>query len=61
MAIRKPTSKGKSEIRAFEASMMLRDALGAALVDPYVELRLAEWKDYIRRPTGWERNYSLEV
>jgi hypothetical protein len=32
-------------MRAFEASMMLRDALGAALVDPHVELRLAEWKD----------------
>jgi hypothetical protein len=41
--------------------MMLRDALSAALVDPYVELRLAEWKDYIRRPTGWERNDSLDV
>jgi glutamine synthetase len=41
--------------------MMLRDGLGPALVDPYVELRLAEWKNYIRRPTGWERNYSLDV
>ena len=44
-AIKKPTSRGKSEIRAFEASMMLRDALGAALADPHVELHLAEWKD----------------
>jgi glutamine synthetase len=60
-AIKKPTPRGESEIRAFEASMMLRDALGAALVDPYVELRPAEWKDYIRRPTGWERNYSLDA
>ena len=41
--------------------MMLRDALGADLVDPYVKLRLAEWKDYVRRLSGWERNYTLDV
>jgi glutamate---methylamine ligase len=59
--IKKLTSSGESEMRAFEASMMLRDALGADLVDPYVELRLAEWKDYMHRPTGWGRNYTLDV
>jgi glutamine synthetase len=59
--IKKPTSSGESEMRAFEASMMLCDALGANLFDPYVELRFAEWKDYMRRPTGWGRNYTLDV
>jgi glutamine synthetase len=54
-------TKGSVEMRVFEASMMLRDALGADLVDPYVELHLAEWKDYMRRPTGWGRNYTLDV
>jgi glutamine synthetase len=59
--IEKPTSSGESQMRACEASMMLRDALGADLVNSYVKLRHAEWNDYMRRLTDWERNHTLDV
>jgi glutamate---methylamine ligase len=41
--------------------MMLRLTLGADLVDSHVKLRLAEWNDYMRRLTDWERNHTLDV
>jgi glutamine synthetase len=40
--------------------MMLRDVLGADLFDSYVKLRHAEWSDYTRRLTDWERNHTLD-
>jgi len=48
-------------LRAFAASAMLRDALGGALVDSYVKLRMAQWNDYMRHLTDWEREYTLDA
>jgi glutamine synthetase len=48
-------------LRAFDASTMLRGALGSLFVDSYVKLRLAEWQDYMSHLTEWERERSLDV
>ena len=48
-------------LRAFAASAMLRDALGGALVDSYVKLRMAQWNDYMRHLTDWEREHTLDA
>ncbi|MBI3516510.1 MAG: type III glutamate--ammonia ligase, partial [Proteobacteria bacterium] len=48
-------------LRAFEQSGALRHALGAGFMDPYVKLRLAEWQDYMRHLTDWEREHTLDA
>jgi glutamate---methylamine ligase len=48
-------------LRAFDASAMLRQALGSGFVDSYVKLRMAEWNDYMRHLTEWERDRTLDV
>lgn len=48
-------------LRAFEASTTLREALGAGFVDSYVKLRIAQWEDYMRHLTEWERDHTLDV
>ena len=48
-------------LRAFDASTMLREALGGGFVDSYVKLRMAEWNDYMRHLTEWERERTLDV
>lgn len=48
-------------LRALEASAMLREALGAAFIDAYVKLRLAEWQDYMAHLSEWERDRTLDV
>jgi glutamate---methylamine ligase len=48
-------------LRAFDGSAMLREALGSAFVDSYVKLRMAEWNDYMRHLTEWERERTLDV
>ncbi len=48
-------------LRAFDASAMLRQALGSLFVDSYVKLPMAEWHDYMRHLTEWERVRTLEV
>jgi glutamine synthetase len=47
-------------IRAFEASEMLRRAFGAEWVASYARLKMAEWQDYMRCLTGWERERTLD-
>jgi glutamine synthetase len=47
-------------LRAFDQSAMLRGALGDALVSSYVKLRMADWQDYARHLTQWERDHSLD-
>jgi glutamate---methylamine ligase len=47
-------------LRGFAASKMLRAALGDELVDSYVKLRMAEWQDYSRHLTQWERDRTLD-
>ena len=48
-------------LRAFQASAVLREALGAGFVDSYVKLRMAQWNDYMRHLTEWEREQTLDV
>jgi glutamine synthetase len=48
-------------LRALDGSTMLREALGAAFVDSYVKLRMAEWQDYMAHLSDWERARSLDV
>jgi glutamine synthetase len=48
-------------LRAFAGSAMLRDRLGAGFVDSYLKLRMADWHDYTRHLTEWERERTLDV
>jgi glutamine synthetase type III len=48
-------------LRALDASAMLREALGGSFVASYVKLRMAEWHDYMRHLTDWERERTLDV
>ncbi|MGA8756182.1 MAG: type III glutamate--ammonia ligase [Stellaceae bacterium] len=48
-------------LRAFEASTRLRESLGAGFVDSYTKLRLAQWSDYMRHLTEWERENTLDA
>jgi glutamine synthetase len=48
-------------LRAFQASPLLREALGAGFVDSYVKLRMAQWNDYMRHLTEWEREHTLDA
>jgi glutamine synthetase len=48
-------------LRAFQASTTLRAALGAEFADSYVKLRMAQWNDYMRHLTEWEREHTLDV
>jgi glutamine synthetase type III len=47
-------------LRGFAVSKTLRAALGDELVDSYVKLRMAEWQDYTRHLTQWERDRTLD-
>jgi glutamine synthetase type III len=48
-------------LRAFQTSIVLREALGSGFVDAYVKLRMAHWTDYMRHLTEWERDHTLDV
>jgi glutamate---methylamine ligase len=48
-------------LRAFQTSTLLREALGAGFVDSYVRLRMAQWNDYMRHLTEWEREHTLDA
>jgi glutamate---methylamine ligase len=48
-------------LRALSGSAVLREALGAHLVDSYVKLRMAQWHDYTRHLTEWELEHTLDV
>ena len=47
-------------LRAFEGSGILRDGLGADVVTSYAKLRHAEWNDFARQLTDWERQTTLD-
>jgi glutamine synthetase type III len=47
-------------LRATEGSKLLRRELGAEFVDAYVKLKTAEWNDYARTLTDWERRNTLD-
>jgi len=48
-------------LRAFETSRVLRDGLGTAFTEPYLKLRMAQWQDYMRHLTDWEREHTLDA
>ncbi|MFN3745486.1 MAG: type III glutamate--ammonia ligase [Hyphomicrobiaceae bacterium] len=47
-------------LRSFEASTMLKAAFGAETVASYAKLRHADWNDYARHLTEWERQTTLD-
>ncbi len=47
-------------LRAFGSSEMLRQSLGDEFVDSYLKLRTADWHDYMRHLTQWERDHTLD-
>jgi glutamine synthetase type III len=48
-------------LRAFRTSTPLRETLGSNFVDSYVKLRMAQWSDYMRHLTEWEREHTLDA
>jgi len=40
---------------------VLREALGSNFVDSYVKLRMAQWYDYMRHLSEWEREHTLDA
>jgi glutamine synthetase type III len=47
-------------LRAFEASSLLRETLGAEFTAAYAKLKHAEWNNYSRHLTDWERVHTLD-
>ncbi|MEM8987802.1 MAG: type III glutamate--ammonia ligase [Pseudomonadota bacterium] len=47
-------------LRAFEASSVMRARFGEEFVDAYMKLKSAEWNDYARHLTDWERDNTLD-
>ncbi|MFM9939905.1 MAG: type III glutamate--ammonia ligase [Hyphomicrobiaceae bacterium] len=47
-------------LRNLDASSILKSALGEATVSSYLKLRHAEWNDYARHLTDWERQTTLD-
>ncbi|MBM3487878.1 MAG: type III glutamate--ammonia ligase [Alphaproteobacteria bacterium] len=47
-------------LRALERSSVMKDHLGAPFVAAYLKLRHADWNDYARHLTEWERRTTLD-
>jgi len=47
-------------IRAFEKNAMLKEAFGADFVASYAKLKHAEWQDYMRHLSDWERERTMD-
>jgi glutamine synthetase len=47
-------------LRLTDGSKVLRRELGAEFVDAYVKLKTAEWNDFTRHLTDWERKNTLD-
>jgi glutamine synthetase len=47
-------------LRAFEGSSLMRNSLGEEFMRAYVKLKTAEWNDYSRHLTEWERLNTLD-
>jgi glutamine synthetase len=48
-------------LRAFSASSVLREALGAEFVDAYVRLKQRDWNSFTQHLTQWELESTLDV
>ena len=47
-------------LRALDASSILKSGLGEGTVASYLKLRHAEWNEYMRHLTDWERQTTLD-
>ncbi|HVU86145.1 MAG TPA: type III glutamate--ammonia ligase [Pirellulales bacterium] len=47
-------------LRALESNTVLREGLGATFTDSYLKLKRAEWRDYARFVSPWERQHTLD-
>jgi len=47
-------------LRNFEKDTYLREALGAEVSAAYLKLKHAEWNQYCRHLTQWERDTTLD-
>ncbi len=47
-------------IRAFDADGALKSRLGTDFSASYVKMKMAEWNDYSRHLTDWERGATLD-
>jgi glutamine synthetase len=47
-------------LRALETSSVLKEAFGETIVASYIALKTAEWNDYARHLTEWERRTTLD-
>ncbi|MXZ81360.1 MAG: type III glutamate--ammonia ligase, partial [Gammaproteobacteria bacterium] len=47
-------------VRLTQQSSELRDQLGGEILDAYCKLKLAEWNDFTRSLTDWERDHTLD-
>ncbi|MEQ8826545.1 MAG: type III glutamate--ammonia ligase, partial [Parvibaculum sp.] len=47
-------------LRELDRSKALRAGLGAPFVDSYLKLKRAEWDDYMRHLSDWERETTLD-
>jgi len=47
-------------LRALEKSTVLKAAFGDAVIASYVKLKHADWNDYCRHLTDWERQTTLD-
>ncbi|MBX9927140.1 MAG: type III glutamate--ammonia ligase, partial [Hyphomicrobiaceae bacterium] len=47
-------------VRTFSQSDVLRSGLGEAFTHPFAKLKLAEWNEYSRHLTEWERDHTLD-
>jgi glutamine synthetase type III len=47
-------------LRALDNSSVLRKGLGTPFIDAYLKLREADWNEYSRQLTDWERRTTLD-
>lgn len=47
-------------IRLTQKSKELRNRLGPEIIDAYCKLKLADWDDFMRSMTDWEREHTLD-
>jgi glutamine synthetase len=47
-------------LRALEKSTVLKEALGEKTLTSYIKLKTADWNDYSRHLTDWERQTTLD-
>jgi glutamine synthetase type III len=47
-------------LRALDQNTVLKTRLGAPLVEAFLKLKTAEWADYSRHVSAWEREHTLD-